>query len=330
MSQATNTKIEGSIRKAYQDRESNYENLKTEVDKLLNPTCKERQWHYISRLKSLESYAFKLITGRTDGFELEDFFACTIVVPSLAHVNDAKELVYNFFTVLEEKPEEYIYQRPTEFNFDSIRINCELKKGVKERYLDGLKFEVQIKTLLEHAWSEATHDFTYKGKNISWAKERLAAQLKASLSNIELSIHDMESISSSEHLNKKNKIYEENLKLLNFIRGKFKEENGIPLPSDEKRLAEEVSRFLKRVHVSVEELDNALTTETESGRGYKTINLSVYSIILVSVFNVYEKRALAKLKENPRKNTPIVIAEETKIKENYESHIKHFKRVVFL
>lgn len=330
MSQVASTKIEGSIRKAYQEREEDYDTLKKEVDELLGSACKERQWHYISRLKSLESYAFKLITGRTEGFELEDFFACTIVVPNLARINDAKGLISRSFRVLKEKPEEYTYQRPTEFNFDSTRMNCKLKQGVKERYIEGLEFEVQVKTLLEHAWSEATHDFTYKGKYISWAKERLAAQLKASLSNIELSINDMENISASEHLNKKNKAYEENIKLLNFIRSEFKEERNISLPSDEKRLAEEVSRFLKRVNVSVEELESALNSETDLGRGYSTINLSVYSIIVVSVFNTYEKKVLAKLKEKTRTKTPIVIAEETKIKETYEDHAKSFKKVVFL
>ena len=49
-------------------------------------------------------------------------------------------------------------------------------------------FEVQIKTILQHAWSIATHDLIYKTDTVSWPKERIAFQVKAMLEHAEIAI----------------------------------------------------------------------------------------------------------------------------------------------
>lgn len=326
MSTATSSKIEQSIRQKYSQQLPNYEYLEKEVVGLIKETCEQNKWIFVHRIKGVESYSLKLITGRADRYSIDDFLACTIVVPNLRAIERAKSLVYECFNILDEKPNEFVNHRPTEFNFDSIRLSCEIKSGVQSKSYSNLKFEIQIKTLLEYAWSEATHDFSYKGSSVSWARERLATQIKASLSNIDLSIYDMETISTSSFLNKRNRSYESLAETLEFIKSEFGSA-GLIIPGDIKRLSEEVFRLLGRLKLTLDDLKSSLEDETEKGRGFKTLNLSIFSIILVSLFKQKEQQVMKELKRKA-KGPNLVIPVETHIKESYDT--SGFKNVTFL
>lgn len=45
--------------------------------------------------------------------------------------------------------------------------------------MSQLKFEIQVRTAYEHAWSVATHKLAYKGERVEWRRSRLLALLKA-------------------------------------------------------------------------------------------------------------------------------------------------------
>jgi len=321
-------KIEQSIRQEYDHQLSTYKYLENEVVGLIKETCEANKWIFVHRIKDISSYALKLLTGRTDRYFIDDFLACTIVVPNLKGIEGARLLVKECFEILDEKPSEFVNYRPTEFNFDSIRLSCQVKKTVQEKVYSGLKFEIQIKTLLEYAWSEATHDFSYKGSSASWARERLAAQIKASLNNIDLSIYDMEKISTSSFLNKRNKSYEKLEETLIFIKKEFGDA-GVSIPNDIKRLSEEVSRLLDRVKLDISDLKDALDKETDAGRGLKTLNLSIYSIIIVSLFKQKQEVMLSELAKKPSRRGPnLVIPKETNIMDLYDT--SKFKCVTLL
>jgi hypothetical protein len=51
-----------------------------------------------------------------------------------------------------------------------------------------IKFEVQLPTAFEYAWSVVTHDLVYKTDDFDWRKARMAALLKAAVEQIELLI----------------------------------------------------------------------------------------------------------------------------------------------
>lgn len=325
----SSSKVEQSIRAEYEKRLELFRQLEEKVLTLINGACEKNKWIFVHRLKELESYALKLFTGRTNQYEIDDFLACTIVVPNLKDIESAKNLVKSCFDVHDEKPEEYVNSRPTEFNFDGIRLYCRLKPSVKKNELEILNFEVQVKTLLDYAWSEATHDFSYKGGSVSWAKERLATQLKATLNSIDLSIYDMDTISKSPFLDKKNKKYEQLAKVLDFIKNNFVLKHKIPVPKDIKRLAEEVDRLLKRTNINLSELEQALIEDTKLGGGYNILNLSVYSIILVALFKHQTEKVTTALKVKSERNIPmLVVPNETSLKSTYES--LGFENVVFL
>ena len=80
---------------------------------------------------------------------------------------------------------------PDVFRFDSTRWIGRISEGVAVTLAPGAEsvlFEVQVPTVFEHAWAVVTHDLVYKSDDIDWRKARLAAQLKASVEQLELFI----------------------------------------------------------------------------------------------------------------------------------------------
>jgi hypothetical protein len=60
-----------------------------------------------------------------------------------------------------------------------------------------ITFEIQIKSAFEHAWSVSTHDLVYKNSNIDWARLRLAAQIKATVEQLDMLILSFEEVSKT-------------------------------------------------------------------------------------------------------------------------------------
>ena len=142
-----------------------------------------------------------------------------------------------------------------------------------------------MKTLLEQAWSRATHDFSYKAGDISWAKERIAAQLKAMLDNVELSISEIGSLASSPNLGRRNRDYEDRATLLAYLRDELGGVSGVILPSDMRRLTDIVYGLLKFMSANLDDLRKWICDETVACRGAQVTDLSAYSIILQSAIN---------------------------------------------
>jgi ppGpp synthetase/RelA/SpoT-type nucleotidyltranferase len=300
-------KVEKSIRDHYVALEDVYRLISSDVDDLLKEACEKNGWIYNSRIKESQSYALKLATGR----EIDDFLGCSIVVPTLGEVPEVVDLVESCLVVVDKKPKETIRHRPTEFQFDSLRLYCQLKGSVNPAPKHDLKFEIQVKTLLEQAWSQATHDFSYKGSDISWAKERIAAQLKAMLDNVELSISQITMLSSSPNLDRKHQDYESRATLLAYLRDELGGNSGVILPADLRRLTDIVHGLLKFMNAGLDDLRQWVVDETALGRGTQVTDLSAYSMILQSAMNQNPAGFVAGLNETKNRQRIFVTDEVT-------------------
>lgn len=297
-------KVEASIRKKHAELTDQYYPIEREVKDLLGTACDQNGWVFQDRVKSIESFALKVLDGRYKDYGLDDFYACTVVVPNLTNIEAALNLIRSTFRIDAEKPGDEIRTRPTEFSFDSIRFYCRLPSSLKPSVYQDLPFEIQVKTLLEHAWSKATHQFSYKSADVSWAKERLSAQIKAILNNVDLSILEMDKLSESGVLNKKNPRYERLRSILEFLNSEFGLDN-------DKRLAEHIDNLFRRIGVSIEQVKSCLEKESKEGRGRNLKNLSTYSIILLSLFNQLPKTVIKAFKRDKKKySSNIVIPAE--------------------
>ncbi|MCK5763825.1 MAG: hypothetical protein KAH05_06880 [Clostridiales bacterium] len=283
-------KIPKSLRDIYSEDKIKYERLQSNVDNYFNSN-KDKRWHYESRIKKPESFTLKIETGRFSKLtEIEDFFACTLVVENLNSLNKAEQIIKKRFKLVERRPKNSnITSKSSEcFMFDDTRLYVKWKDNLNTRPtgLNGLLFEVQIKTFLAHAWSVATHDLTYKSDEKSWPKERIAFQIKAMLEHAEISIYDANKLAKSKFLKRTNKSSIRISEMINLVN-----ELWLPevLPKDKIRLAENIDKLIKNIGIDIKILKKILIKETGLGRGTKTLNLSPYSTVIQSLFYQKEK-----------------------------------------
>ena len=283
-------KIIGSIRRCYLSQYGVNIKLKDNIDSIIT-NAKEDAWHYFSRIKSQESYALKIETGRVvDLKHLDDFFACTIVVENNSEIKKAIELVNRFFDIVSRRPrtENFTQKSPDSFPYDNLRLYVKLKydEGLAPEFpsnkLSDILFEIQIKTFLQHAWDVSTHDLIYKGDEISWPKRRIAYQTKAMLEQAEISIYEIDKIKKSNMLAKRDKKTTQLNKVKKFLTNNWSQDN---LPNDLIRLSESVNFFLEQLKINTAKLQRLLNAESNDGRGTKTLNLSPYFIIVQTIIN---------------------------------------------
>ncbi len=284
-----------------------YGRLKVEVDKFME-AHKEPSWHYVSRIKDLESFALKVETGRTSPAEVEDFFACTLVVENLGSMAKAERLVQGRFKLHERRPRSDIFtSKPSDsFRFDDTRLYVRWKDSVISRPtgLDGLLFEVQVKTFLAHAWGVATHDLTYKTDEKSWPKERIAFQVKAMLEHAEISIVEAQKLAASASLNKTDDVsrrISQIIKMLNMLWP------AVLLPRDKKRLAENINNLVESLGINLDRLQEIMVKETKLGKGTKTLDLSPYCTIVQSLVN-QEPAKVIKYVTGPRREFKVYMS----------------------
>jgi len=300
-------KIAQYLRDLHANQAETYERLKVEVDSFMEGH-KEASWHYVSRLKDVESFALKVETGRTRPAKMEDFFACTLVVENLGLMAKAEQLVRRRFKFHERRPkvDTFTLKPSDSFRFDDTRLYVRWKDGLASRPtgLDGLLFEVQIKTFLAHAWSVATHDLTYKTDEKSWPKERIAFQVKAMLEHAEISILEAQKLAASTSLNKTDDLSRRISLIIEMVNSLWP---SIALPYDRKRLAENINNLVESVGINLERLQEIILKETHLGKGTKILNLSPYCTIVQSLVN-QEPAKVLKYITGPRKEFKVYVS----------------------
>lgn len=163
--------------------------------------CDNKGYALTSRIKAIESLAEKIETGRFKKWsELDDLFGCTVIIPNLSQEQEVIEFCQDTFEVTKIVKRGQNKKSPDTFKFDSTRILARLER-VDDTNIDNILsifnviFEIQIKSAFEHAWAVSTHDLVYKGSEIDWKKLRLAAQIKATVEQLDTMILAFEQIS---------------------------------------------------------------------------------------------------------------------------------------
>jgi ppGpp synthetase/RelA/SpoT-type nucleotidyltranferase len=153
--------------------------------------CEVKGYAFTSRIKTVESLAEKIETGRfKEWANLDDLFACTVIVPTLSHEDEVIDFCKKTFDSRRTVKRGQNKKAPDSFKFDATRIYARLKKSADTSYENSLNiydivFEIQIKSAFEHAWSVSTHDLVYKSSEIDWRRLRLSAQIKATVEQLD-------------------------------------------------------------------------------------------------------------------------------------------------
>ena len=276
-------KIPHSVTQYFESLQDRYSHLEGVVAAIVEQSIRNQNWLFLHRIKSSESFYFKLQTGRLKEAQ-EDFLACTIVVENAQRILDAENALTTYFTLCERRPKrnDFTPNDPERFAFDDLRLYLKLKdRDFRDSPdLKDLVFEFQIKTFLQHAWSIATHDLIYKpADGTDWAMARVAFQIRAMLEHAEVSIGQVEDIAKSDFLAKESK----KTKTLKAIEKRLHKNWPEGLGFHIRRVAENISRLSDLFNCTIDDIFNWIEADTASKRGACLVSYSPYEVALEAI-----------------------------------------------
>ena len=121
-------KVPNSVANIYQTFVEDYTPLQKVVLDIVKNNVLNENWLFKSRIKTKESYYYKLQTGRIEESK-EDILACTLVVENVHQIAEAEKSVSTFFNLLERRPpsKNDTNNSPELFSFDDLRLYLSLK-----------------------------------------------------------------------------------------------------------------------------------------------------------------------------------------------------------
>jgi putative GTP pyrophosphokinase len=135
------------------------------------------------RVKKFDSFYEKVQRkGYVKPFEeMEDICGLRIICYYPSDLDKISELIKNEFEVLESTDKADLLE-PDRFGYRSLHFIIVVKRewlnAPNYRGLDGLKAEIQVRTILMHAWADVEHKLAYK------RKEHVPPQLRRRLSQL--------------------------------------------------------------------------------------------------------------------------------------------------
>lgn len=291
----TYLKIPQSVRSHFELLECTYTELKEIVDAKVKECIPDR-WIYVSRIKTVESFYAKMSQGRMEAL-YEDILACTVVVEQSKDIQTALSYLNGQFDVKYKKPSnsKESTKPPESFRFDDLRLYMKLKDRPSNNIYKECLFEMQVKTILQHAWTVATHDLIYKSDRVdSWAKKRVAYQIKAMLEHVETSIAKVDELATSDLINLSTRQINDQMEIARQIKNW-----NYDLGSSTTRIVESIQGVLPLFEVKWKDVVAWVESETRSNPagGLNVTRFSLFEIVLdVICKNLPD--ALAKYKSN--------------------------------
>lgn len=271
-------KIPQSVRSHFEPLEAVYHELRPLVDAQVMECIPDR-WFYFSRIKTIESFYVKMLQGRRSAL-YEDILAATVVVERAAQIPEAVGYLSDCFDLVSRRPEksDMTLKRPESFIFDDLRLYLKLKERTPNGDFPRYPFEIQVKTYLQHAWSIASHDLIYKTEcTDSWAKKRVAYQIKAMLEHVETSISKVEDLAASNVVKMSTEEIEERLKIAEQL-----QQWGYNLGQSTSRMVENIQNLINHCNISWGDVVQWVDEETANNAsgGCNAMRFSVFEIVL--------------------------------------------------
>lgn len=149
-----------------------YKKLCYKIESILSEVLEVEKvtFHAInSRVKQVESFKNKISNEKYDRplEQITDFSGIRIITYVEDDVKKISEIVEKIFEIDNEKSIDKSKSLGTDkVGYKSVHYIAKLKNDrlnlVEYKSLEGLVFEIQISTILQHAWAEIEHDRNYK------------------------------------------------------------------------------------------------------------------------------------------------------------------------
>ena len=158
--------------KTFLDKRSNYEQLCQEVAYILENVIEIGDIEYSSisfRAKSLKSFLEKIVrkTYHDPFVEITDFAGVRLVFLYNSDFSKIEKIINETFKVI-EKVDKLNDKGVDKFGYGAIHYIIELNKnhsGARYDNLKSLRCEIQVRTVLQDAWSIIDHHLVYKNES---------------------------------------------------------------------------------------------------------------------------------------------------------------------
>lgn len=162
-----------NILKQFDDTRSNLESLKGKMELLICELIKNdsTQAHQIiGRLKERSSIESK-IEKKQDKYsslqDITDIVGIRVITYLESDVDRVADIIEREFEIDKENSIDKRKLNFDQFGYRSLHfvVSCSDKRTSLAEYKSfyGIKFEIQIRSILQHAWAEIEHDLGYKG-----------------------------------------------------------------------------------------------------------------------------------------------------------------------
>jgi ppGpp synthetase/RelA/SpoT-type nucleotidyltranferase len=243
---------------AYEQALSTINPLAEVAGKRLRVICKQNNWLFDDRIKSLESCLSKLENGSAPLVELHDLYATTVVVPTQNEVGPACSLLLEEFNGAVKERREISAES---FVYDDVHVIAKLGNKISPRAVSSpaileRPFEIQVRTGVQFAWWRATHEAMYKSGELeshTWKMRRAAGQARAALELLDGLLSDLPKAASLQR--DLGILEQEEMRAKDWLRlwpvaGR---------PSDIYRYCQTVNNLLKTCGLSHENVENTIS-----------------------------------------------------------------------
>lgn len=169
-----------------------YDRLGKNVKQALETFLIEKQISFLAvnyRIKKLDSFLEKIERKNyeTPFEEVEDICGIRIICYYQNDINRIEKILKDEFDIIESEDKEVLLNQD-QFGYRSFHIIAKIKNNWFEapnyRGLEDYKIEIQIRTVLMHAWAEIEHKLAYK------QKEHVPPHLKRKLSRVSAKLEE--------------------------------------------------------------------------------------------------------------------------------------------
>jgi ppGpp synthetase/RelA/SpoT-type nucleotidyltranferase len=174
MSKRKETKIDlNEVSEQFSKVRTKYDTLGINLAQALELFLKESDIKVLSvsyRVKDKDSFVEKIDRKNYEKpfDEIEDICGIRIICYYQSDVDKIAKIISEEFDVLENQDKEELLEAD-QFGYRSTHFIVKIKKGWLQapnyRGLENLKTEIQIRTVLMHAWAEIEHKLAYKKKS---------------------------------------------------------------------------------------------------------------------------------------------------------------------
>lgn len=160
------------VREQFISNNASYQKLGKNIHDALETFLKEQNIDFLTiswRIKDLASFIDKIDRKKYDNpfDEVEDICGVRIICYYQSDIDKICKIIESEFDIQENQDKEELLKED-QFGYRSYHYVGKIRKKWLEapnyRGLESLKFELQVRTVLMHAWAEIEHKLAYKQK----------------------------------------------------------------------------------------------------------------------------------------------------------------------